>query len=683
MKLSRKILFTSALLLAASLGVHAQDARAPKQPIVTEGTRLTGTGANERASEDRGEHGGGSKALAATSVDPTITDSELAIADPLVRVLVTKGVLSAAEARSVSTGSTVTERRDRLVALLRDKGILTLAEFEEVRAADSIKTTPTGDSTQVATGSGTLNQQQQTPPDAPQSGQGQPGAQRPESAANAPRPAAPNVIAAVTPLRPLQFEAAEREGLIPDIRLATGARIKLFGFFKTSVVHDSSSPLGNDFPLPGFIAPDTGPDRAPEFHLKARSFRFGANFEWLDPSPKTSITARLEFDFEGDFTRSASRNANAVRSSQPSIRLAWARIDRVFNESTTAFVLFGQDWTPFASSTLPNLIETTGYGLGYGFLYNRAPQVRGGFNFNIGGKRALRLQPEFAVVFPIFGNVPANIADQLAFGERQGADSQRPELQGRFVTQFKLDNAPGVVPAQLIVSFMQGERRAIVRAADVPLIANVSDTAANLFRASFPRGAAVESSRYGYTVEAQLPTRALTFVAKYYNGEDLRAFGGTQLLSNFNDTAGLTSITLAPSVDGSSNVAFGLRDGVATVAPQRPVRGQGGFVQLGFPLSRIFDAAPQGRYSGFTAYLHYSYDQVTARDARRFGGRAKSDLFAANLQYRLNSFVTFAYEQSLYRTRAANSTGALPLFRGIPSRETHNLRSELATIFTF
>ncbi|MEJ7698953.1 MAG: hypothetical protein WKF71_04805 [Pyrinomonadaceae bacterium] len=54
-----------------------------------------------------------------------------------------------------------------------------------------------------------------------------------------------------------------------------------------------------------------------------------------------------------------------------------------------------------------------------------------------------------------------------------------------------------------------------------------------------------------------------------------------------------------------------------------------------------------------------------------------------NLQYRLNSFVTFAYELSYFRTRAANQSGALPLFRGIPSRETHNVRSELATIFTF
>jgi hypothetical protein len=58
-----------------------------------------------------------------------------------------------------------------------------------------------------------------------------------------------------------------------------------------------------------------------------------------------------------------------------------------------------------------------------------------------------------------------------------------------------------------------------------------------------------------------------------------------------------------------------------------------------------------------------------------------------SLHYRANAFVTFAYEQSLFRTRAANNSitaqGSLPLFRGIPSRATHNIRSEFATIFTF
>jgi hypothetical protein len=107
-------------------------------------------------------------------------------------------------------------------------------------------------------------------------------------------------------------------------------------------------------------------------------------------------------------------------------------------------------------------------------------------------------------------------------------------------------------------------------------------------------------------------------------------------------------------------------------------------VQLGFPLSRIFDADPKGRNAGWTAFLYYGGDQATARDARRFGLRgSRSDLFSGNIQYKWNQWVTFGFEEGYYRTRADSHTGLLPLFRGIPSYATHNIRSEFAAIFTF
>ncbi len=77
---------------------------------------------------------------------------------------------------------------------------------------------------------------------------------------------------------------------------------------------------------------------------------------------------------------------------------------------------------------------------------------------------------------------------------------------------------------------------------------------------------------------------------------------------------------------------------------------------------------------------------LAASLAHAFSGGARgsrSDLFLGSRQYKLNAFFTFAYEQGYYRTRAANRAGALPLFRGIPSYATHNVRSEFATIFTF
>jgi hypothetical protein len=577
--------------------------------------------------------------------------------DPLIRLLVSKGVLTTEEGEVVLSSGPPSRQRDRLATLLRDKGLISSAEFDALR----INAVPDASLVSVnATTSGSAG-----------------------SAAHAPsgvtqKPVAPSVIAAIAPIRLLPVEPQARGGLIPDLKLGSGASVKPYGYFKTSLIHDSSSPLGNDFPLP-LLAADTGPGGSPEFHLKARALRLGVNFEWLDPAPRTVITGRLEFDFEGDFTRANNRNVSSIRSSQPSLRLAWARIDRHFNDRFSGFVLFGQDWSPFASSTLPNMIENTNFGgIGFGAIYQRVPQTRFGFSYNMGGSRSVKIAPEFAIVFPAFGNVPANVADQLGYGERQGADSNRPGLQGRFVLQWQLDQAAGVVPAEFVVSFENARRTAIVTSANVPA----------QFRSAFPSGAEVSSNSRAYSVELQLPTRFVTVSGKYYSGSDLRFFLGGQLLSNFNDTAGLTSTASAPSIDGASTVVFGLLNGVASIAPQRPVRGRGGFVQLGFPLSRLAHADPKGRNAGWTAYAYYGFDEALPQDARRFTPvRGKSDLFSANLQYKLNSWVTFAFEQGYYRTRAANRSaldfGGLPLFRGIPSYTSHNVRSEFATIFTF
>src|SRR3989440_431169 len=445
---------TLILLLPVATLAHAQDRR-DSRPGAPAGPALTGSILPPGGGVKKDDKAGAPKPAAPQPADP-------AIADPLVRVLLAKGVITPEEARAVAVAVAPAEQRDRLAALLRDKGLISDAEYESVRAVP-----PSGDVGGAAAASPV-----------------QAGAQKAEAQKPAPAPT-PSVIAAVAPLRLLQVDPPKREGLIPDIKLGSGARVKLYGFFKTSLIHDSSSPQGNDFPLP-LLAADTGPTGSPEFHLRARGLRLGANFEWLDPAPKTVITGRFEFDFEGDFTRANNRNISSVRSSQPSLRLAWVRIDRGLTEKTTGFVLFGQDYTPFLSSTQPTTVENTNFGgLGYGAAYERAPQLRFGFNYNAGGSRAWKFQPEFALVLPAFGDLPANVADQLGFGERQGPDSQRPEIEGRFVTQWQLDKSPNVVPAQFIVSFEQARRRAIVTAASVPAA----------FRAAFPRGAEVEDRK--------------------------------------------------------------------------------------------------------------------------------------------------------------------------------------------
>jgi hypothetical protein len=66
------------------------------------------------------------------------------------------------------------------------------------------------------------------------------------------------------------------------------------------------------------------------------------------------------------------------------------------------------------------------------------------------------------------------------------------------------------------------------------------------------------------------------------------------------------------------------------------------------------------------------------------GAGHKSFVSAGTLYYKLNNWVTFGFEQSLYETHGVpGATGALPLFNGIPSRTWRDPRSEGSTIFTF
>jgi hypothetical protein len=251
---------------------------------------------------------------------------------------------------------------------------------------------------------------------------------------------------------------------------------------------------------------------------------------------------------------------------------------------------------------------------------------------------------------------------------------------------------------------MHSNRRAILTRASIPAVPAGTTTAggillpANFFQAAFPQGATVESDRYGWTAEVQLPTRYLTLLAKYYRGTDLRFFFGGQLYQEYNDTTGIARVlssTGTPgfltggSIDNASTLSFGLdAAGLPVIVPQRAPRSQGGFVEVGIPLSRIAGADPAGRGAGWTMNLHYGIDSVFANDVRKLvpttGGRGTSDWSFINLQYKLNSFVTFMPEFDYYRTRAVPGlNGALPLYRGLPAAKWHNARVEFATIFTF
>lgn len=504
----------------------------------------------------------------------------------------------------------------------------------------------------------------------------------------------PTFVAAVAPVRALALDPPKKDGLVPAFRLGV-IRVTPYGFLKATLAEDSSSPRGDDFPLPGFLNADTGPDGSPEFHLKARSSRFGVNFEWPDLSKNLTITGKFEFDWEGPFSRADNRNISSIRSSTPTIRLGFVRMDYT-HDSTDWFFEAGQDWTPFASSTLPNLLETTGLGIGFGTLYERDPLMRFGFIQSLGGSRNWKFSPEFAIVLPASGDLPAAVAgatgtppvgdpglgNELGYGERQGPDSNRPEIQARAVLQWQLDPAKGVAPAEIIVSGMDGRRQADVLASTIAAYAPA-------YAADFPSGATASSETWGGTLEAQLPTRWFTLVGKVYRGADLRYFFAGQLFSYYTQDTGLGGLAKVPSVDGASTIVIGTNaSGQVVVAPELPVRSDGGFVNLGLPLSRWFNANPAGRNAGWQLYLHWGVDQVESRDLHwtlgTEAGRARSRLAAATLYYKANQWCTFGYEQSLYTTIGIPSdTGVYLKVNGKPSREWNDRREEFGPIFTF
>jgi hypothetical protein len=587
-----------------------------------------------------------------------------------------KGILTEEEAAQINQASSPGDAEQQLAKLLVAKGVITEADYEHTYGfTATVVSVSTGTTSNASVIPAIYRVPVNAPADAvPAADSSAPASAPAPTAAPAP-PDAPAVIPAITPMRVFPVGGLTKGEMKPALTMGN-LHITPYGFIKATFVHDSSSPGGDDFPLPGFSG-DTGPQGAPEFHVRARSSRFGANFEWLDPSPNLTITGKIEADFEGDFTRVDNRNLSSLRSSMPSIRLAYVRLDYKFGDKDTFSTVLGQDWTPFASSTLPTVIETMLSGGGFGTTWERDPQMRFGWTHDFG---SFKLMPEIAAVLPASGDVPGanNLANQLGYGERQGPDSARPTVEGRIVAQFQLDHAPGVAPAQIIFSGEQGDRKAIVLASAVPAA----------FKTAFPQGATVTSTTNGWSGEFQLPTRSFTLIGKYYAGSDLRWFFGGQFFSNFNDTAGLAGTASATSIDGASTVVFGTNaSGTAVVAPQRPVRAAGGFVNLGLPLSRIFGADPQGRNMGWSLYLHYGTDFAKASDVQRFntaGARHKSSLYGGTLFYKLNNWVTFAFEQGLYETDALPSaTGALPLFRGIPSRTWRDLRSEGGPIFTF
>ena len=636
--------------------------------------------------------------LAPTTGDASVT--------ALLGVLVMKGVLSAPEANAVRNAAPSAQFQALVEALTR-KGVVSAADLSAISNPPQPSTTPLA----VAA----------LPVVAATSAQRQEVAQNPPQK----KPAAPNVVPAVAPLRVLAVDPPVKDGLVPSFKVGA-VKVTPYGFIKATVVHDSSDPNGDDFPFPGIFlnsstALSTGPTQDPSFHIKARSSRFGSSFEWPDISKHLTLTGRVEGDFEGGFTVVDNADVTSIRNPQPRLRLAFARLDYDSGEGTDVFFEGGQDWSLFGSTALPNILETTFFGAFSGDIWERTPQFRFGLVQKLGGSANFKLSPEFALMMPssaeiyrlqgATGNAVGGLTAQIGEGEREGADSGRPEFEGRLALEFQLDKAPAVSSAQIFWSGYEGKRTSITTNGDLAGLTNIL--------AQFPAGFTNSSHMFGNQLGVQLPTRWFTLVASAYRGGDMRFMLAGQLNTFFTDTTGLYNVTNVATVDNVQAATGGMYVGctvpVATtstcsasggiwrIAPEHPISAFGGFVNLGLPLSRWFNANPKGHNAAWNLYLHAGKDQVVHHDlahANGFGCTSadgltpcngglpllQSRMLAATLYYKLNPYITFAFEQSQYQTTLLpdlTNLGVTYSIAGHAANKWKDQRTEFGPIFTF
>ncbi len=562
------------------------------------------------------------------------------------------------------------------------------------------------------------------------------------------KPVAPSVVAAVVPVRVLALDPPKSGGLVG---LKVGPlTFTPYGFIKATAEQDSSSPNGDDFPIPAGLmllpGSNTGPNADPEFHMKARQSRIGINLEWPTLSQKLVLTGRIEADFEGNFNESDNADVTSIRNPNLRLRLAWVRMDYRATDRTSLFFVGGQDWTLFGSKALPNLLDTTWNAAAYGATYNRSPQFRFGVVQKLGAStRNFKLAPEFAIMMPSTGQVEkltfctlaavycppgvsptAGFLSQVGQAERQGADSDRPELEAGLTLQFQLDKAPAVVPAQIFWSGFFGRRSSIVPNTAEDLIGDEYPTAL-VAGTPLAKGYTASSDLYGNQIAAQLPTRWLTFVLSGYRGADLRQVLSGQLTTNYTNTTGLFPIPLV-NVNGGTPAPFFLGTGVdnvagmlsgfallgckvnpgggtcpsgdVVVAPEHGVRAYGAFAELGLPLSRWFNANPRGYNAGWQLYLRAGKDQLVHRDAAMQLGLLDgagpnqlgqglgipmigSEFIGATLYYKINQWATFGLEPTHYSSRAIPELGKFWTISGVPSRIWQDQRVEFGPVFTF
>src|SRR5271163_2857912 len=247
---------------------------------------MAGSNDAKTASENTGSTTAAASAAANPNPSPTPALGNANVT-ALLGVLVMKGVLAPTEANAIRNAAPEAEFQ-MLVEALSRKGLLNAADLSATAAPAAAQ--PAAPASTPAAVPETNTAVLASPQSSPQT-QTQPQTPFPSRVAGDLPPAPPGVVTAVIPVRVFPIDAPKTGGLA-GIK-AGPITLAPYGFIKATVVHDSSSPDGDDFPFPGIwlnAGPNstfnTGPTKDPEIHIKARSTRFGMNLEWPDISKK-------------------------------------------------------------------------------------------------------------------------------------------------------------------------------------------------------------------------------------------------------------------------------------------------------------------------------------------------------------------------------------------------------------
>jgi hypothetical protein len=444
------------------------------------------------------------------------------------------------------------------------------------------------------------------------------------------------------------------------VRIGSGVTINPYGMIKLSTIRDSNSSSGDDFPFFARVvatgaesANTTGTANTPaSFRFKARSSRLGVDIAAPDPNGVFSIFGKLEFDFEGSFPISTNRTIGSLRSSEASIREAWVQLNV---NNAPFFMRFGLAPTLFGSTTQPTGLETSAFYAFQGNIQERDPGAVIGGRFDLGGASDWRVLLEGGAFLAsggeavnglgsaYAGNNPAPGQGTLGFGQREGANSDRPSTQSRAMLEFEPWKGRRLAASWIGGSVEYAER---TRYFNPPF-----QTAGLTFGTT--------SATKGYTAEMGLVMPVMTVLAKYYRGDDLRFyFGGVAQDIFFDGPAPLTTTGAIPV--------------------QRPVRAQGGFVQFQLPLSAWFQPV-NPRLHGFSLNLMTGYDSAFSRDARRAQNRKAQESVTASFLYQYNRFWQIGIEAANMEAIYLTIQGGL----GRSGRVGRDVRWEFSNIFTF